>query len=204
MRALALVALLAAAAAAVPQLVPVNPKRKKKAPPPPAPQLLGAHTGAPYWFKTYSTAPYLEIWTGALALKNFSKDVPSVVKAVEAHGGALTQPIGNFVANSKDQTQQLTFSLPKDHAADLLKDLRKLGDMPDPMIRTMGAPIPLAEVRSKIAVMMKEKTDHAAELAKVPAAAGAEEEILEHLLMVEEVGARASAQVRFNLSVSQK
>lgn len=205
MRALPLVVLLAAAASAAPQLVPANPRKKKAEEKRlPAPQLEGAHTGNPYWFKTYSTAPYLEIWTGALALKDFSKDVPNVVKAIEANGGALTQPIGNFVANSKDKTQQLTFSLPKEHAPALLKALRKLGDMPDPMVRIMGAPIPLEEVRSKIAVMMKEKTDHAAELAKVPAAAAAEEEILEHLLMVEEVGARASTQVRFNLNVSQK
>jgi hypothetical protein len=200
-----LVLLLAAAASAAPQLVPANPRKKRKAAPPaPAPQLQGAHTGQPYWFKTYSTAPYLEMWNGSLALKDFSKDVPSVVKAIEADGGALTQPLGNFVGNSKDKTQQLEFSLPKERAQALLKDLRKLGDMPDPMIRTMGAPIPLDEVRGKIAVMMKEKTEHAAELAKVPAAAGAEEEILEHLLMVEEVGARASSQIRFNLTLGQK
>lgn len=205
MRAAFLFFLLAATASALPQLAPADPKRKKKADAPrPAPQLEGAHTGNPYWFKIYSTAPYLEMWTGALALKNFLKDVPSVVKAVEANGGALTQPLGDFVSNAKEQTQQLTFSLPKDRAPALLKALRKLGDMPDPLVRTTGAPIPLEEVRGKIAVMMKEKTDHAAELAKVPAASAAEEEILEHLLMVEEVGAHASNEVRFNLAVSQK
>jgi len=46
--------------------------------------------------------------------------------------------------------------------------------------------------------------EHAAELAKVPAAAAAEEEILEHLLMVEEVGARVVTEARFNLTVRQK
>ena len=207
MKAPLLVLFLAAAASAAPQLVPANPKKKKKEAPPapaPAPQLQGAHTGAPYWFKTYSTAPYLEMWSGALALKDFTKDVPSVVKAIEANGGALTQPLASFISNPKDKTQQLEFSLPKEHAPALLKELRKLGDMPDPLVRVTGAPIPLEEVRSKIAMMMKEKTDHAAELAKVPAAAAAEEEILEHLLMVEEVGARASTQVRFNLTVTQK
>jgi hypothetical protein len=206
MRALALVALLSSFAAALPQLVPATPSRKTKkhAAPAPAPQLLGAHTGNPYWFKTYSTAPYQEIWSGSLALKNFTRDLPEVVKAIGASGGALTQPLGNFVANAKDKTQQLTFSLPKESAPNLLKSLRKLGDMPDPLVRATGAPIPLKEVRAKIAVMMKEKTDHAAELAKVPAAAAAEEEILEHLLMVEEVGARTAVEVRFNLTVSQK
>jgi hypothetical protein len=199
-RALAAVVLLAAFAAAHPQLEPATATQKA----PPSPQLQGAHTGNPYWFKTYSTAPYAEIWTGDLALKNFAGDLPKVLKAIEANGGALTQPLGNFVANTKDQTQQLTFSLPRGNAKALLKTLRKLGDMPEPAARAMGVPIPLDEVRAKIAVMMKEKTDHAAELARVPAAAAAEEEILEHLLMVEELAARAVVEVRFNLTVRQK
>jgi hypothetical protein len=204
-KALELVVALAASASAFPQLVPARPSKKaaKKAPAPAA-QPQGAHTGNPYWFKTYSTAPYAEIWTGDLALKNFAKDLPNVVKAIEANGGKLTQPIGNFVSNTKDQTQQLVFSLPRDNAKALLKSLRAMGDMPEPAVRPMGEPIPLDEVRAKIAVMMKEKTDHAAELARVPAAAAAEEEILEHLLMVEELGSRTVVQARFNLTVRQK
>ena len=200
MKALAAPVLLAVSAAAHPQLEPAVPTKKA----PPSPQLQGAHTGNPYWFKTYSTAPYAEIWTGDLALKNFADGLPKVLKAIEANGGALTQPLGNFVSNTKDQTQQLTFSLPRDNAKALLKALRKLGDMPEPAARTMGVPIPLEEVRAKIAVMMKEKTDRAAELARVPAAAAAEEEILEHLLMVEELAERVVVDVRFNLTVRQK
>lgn len=197
MRALAAVALLSSFAAAKPALVPATNA--------PAPaQAEGARTGNPYWFKVYSTAPYKEIWTGDLALKDFGRDLPKVVKAIEADGGALTQPLGNLVSSKKDQTQQLTFSLPRDRAKALLKALRKLGDMPEPAVRTTGAPIPLDEVRAKIAVMMKEKSERGAELARVPAAAAAEEEILEHLLMVEELGARVVVEARFNLTVSQK
>ena len=85
-----------------------------------------------------------------------------------------------------------------------LKSLRALGEMADPAVRPMGVPIPIDEVRAKIAVMMKEKTDRAAELARVPAAAAAEEEILEHLLMVEELTQRSVVEVRFNLLVRQK
>lgn len=202
MKALAVVAVLAAFASAHPQLAPAA--SSKSAASPSAPQLQGAHSGNPYWFKTYSTAPYAEIWTGDLALKSFARDLPKVVKAVEANGGALTQPLGNFVASAKDQTQQMTFSLPRNKAKVLLGELRKLGDMAEPAVRPMGVPIPLDEVRAKIAVMMKEKTDRAAELARVPAAAAAEEEILEHLLMVEELAGRAVVEVRFNLTVRQK
>lgn len=200
MKALALVVLLAASASAAPQLVPAMPAPA----PAPAPQLSGAHSGNPYWFKTYSTAPYKEIWTGDLALKDFANDLPKVVKAIESNGGALTQPLKDFVSSRKDQSQQLTFSLPRDNARILLKALRKLGEMQDPSVRPMGVPIPLEEVRAKIAVMMKEKAERGAELARVPAAAAAEEEILEHLLMVEELATRTVVEVRFNLLVRQK
>jgi hypothetical protein len=198
MKALALVVSLTAAASAAPKLEPAN------ATPTPAPMKWGegAHSGSPYWFKTYSTAPYKEIWTGELALKDFTLGLPKAVAAISASGGALTQPLANFVSGEK--SQQLSFSLPRRNAEALMKALRKLGDMPQPATRVMGAPIPVEEVRAKIAVMMKEKSDRAAELARVPAAAAAEEEILEHLLLVEEVARRVGTEVRFNLSVRQR
>ncbi len=197
---LALAAALAASAFAAPKLVPAV--LGSAADTAPAPQLVGAHSGDPYWFKTYSTAPYKEIWTGDLALKDFAGGLKKAVAAIQAGGGVLTQPLSTFVSSGK--SQQISFSLPRKNAPALLKALRRLGDMPEPGKRTMGAPIPIEEVRAKIAVMMKEKTDHAADLARVPAAAAAEEEILEHLLLVEEVASRVGAEVRFNLTVSQK
>ena len=201
MKALAVVALLSAAASAAPKLAPASQSTQAAASPR---RLTGEHTGDPYWFKTYSTAPYKEIWTGDLALKNFDHDLPNVVREIEGNGGVLTQPLKNFVSNPKERTQQITFSLPRDHAKALIKSLRALGDMPDPSVSPMGVPIPVDEVRAKIAVLMKEKTDRAADLARVPAAAAAEEEILEHLLMVEELASRVVVEVRFNLSVRQK
>ncbi|MFI5362838.1 MAG: hypothetical protein ACHQ49_12770 [Elusimicrobiota bacterium] len=191
--------LTASPAAAAPQLAPAT-----AAPPAPASRPTGPGAGEPYWFKTYSTAPYAEIWTGDLALKHFARDLPKIVKAIENNGGALTQPLANFVSSQKDQTQQLSFSLPRDRAQALLKAFRTMGDMAEPAVRPMGTPIPIKEVRAKIDVMMKEKTDHGAELARVPAAAAAEEEILEHLLLVEELSSRAVSELRFNLLVRQK
>jgi hypothetical protein len=193
-----LIPLFAVAAAAAPQL-----ELGKNAAPPAAQAPVPA-PGQPYWFKTYSTAPYSEIWTGDLALKDFSRDLLKAVDAVQKNGGTLTQELKNFVSSTKDPSQQLTFTLPKKNAPALLKALRKLGDMKDPAVRAMGVPIPLDEVRAKIAVMMKEKSERGAELARVPAAAAAEEEILEHLLMVEELAARVDVEVRFNLLVRQK
>jgi hypothetical protein len=197
---LAVVVLLAASASAAPQLVPATATPA----PSPAPQLEGAHSGGPYWFKTYSTAPYKEIWSGDLSLRNFERDLPKAVAAIQGNGGVLTQPLANFVSSRKDKTQQIVFTVPRKSAEALLKSLRALGDLPNPKVQTTGVPIPLDEVRAKITVMMKEKTDRAAELARVPAAAAAEEEILEHLLMVEEVAAHAVVEVRFDMTVRQK
>lgn len=164
----------------------------------------GFRAGEPYWFKTYSTAPCAEIWTGTLALKDFATGLPKVVKAIEANKGVLTQPLVNFVSSQKDRSQQIIFSLPRQNTKPLLKSFRALGDMAEPAARPVGVPVPLDEVRAKIALMMKEKTDHAAELARVPAAAASEDEILAHLLLVEELAARTVVEVRFNLLVRQK
>jgi hypothetical protein len=162
------------------------------------------HPDAPYWFKTYSTAPYKEIWTAELVVKNLDAVLPKLVAAVEKGGGTLTQPLETFVSSREEHSQQVAFSAPGKRAKGLIKVLRKFGRMDAPAVRPVGVPIPLDEVRAKIKVIMKEKTDHGVELAKVPAAAAAQEEILEHLLMVEEVAARADSEVRLNLTLRQK
>jgi len=169
-----------------------------------APAAPAPRPGEAYWFKTYSTAPYKEFWTAELVVKDFARGLPKALTAIEKAGGKLTQPIGNFASSKKDESQQLSFTIPRAGAKSLLKPLRKLGDMADPGVRFTGAPIPLPEIEAKIDVLMKEKTDHAAELAKVPGSAAAAEEILEHLLMVEEVAKRVDAEVLFDLQVRRK
>lgn len=160
--------------------------------------------GGAYWFKTYSTAPYKEYWTAELTVKDFPTTMPKVVDAVAKNGGKLTQPLRNFASSKTDESQQLSFSMPAPGAKALLKSLRTLGKLPDPAVRTTGAPIPVDEVKAKIAVLMKEKTEHADALAKVPASAAAVEEILEHLLLVEEVSSRTETEVLVNLQVRRE
>lgn len=162
------------------------------------------HPGDPYWFKTYSTAPYKEIWTLELVVKDLDAVLPKVVAAVEKGGGTLTQPLATFVSSREEHSQQLSFSSSGRHAKSLMKALRKFGKLETPAVRPVGLPIPIDEVRAKIKTIMKEKTDHATALAQVPAAAAAQEEILEHLLMVEEVAERTDAEVRVNLTLRQK
>lgn len=160
--------------------------------------------GEPYWFKTYTASLYSEYWTGDLALKDFSRDLPKAFAAIEKAGGQPTQPLANFAASVKDKTQQLSFAIEDKAGQALLKSLRRLGDLPDPLARPVGAPVPVEEVKAKIAALMKERVERAAELARVPASAAAAEEILEHLLMVEDLSRRAQGRVLFNLQMRQK
>lgn len=170
----------------------------------PAPAFAPPRSGEPYWFKTYSTAPYKELWSAELAVADYARDLPKALTAVEKAGGKLTQPLGNFASSKKDEVQQLSFTLPRRNSDALVKSLRKLGAMGDPLVRAAGAPIPLAEVKKKIDLLMKEKAERAAELAKTPATAAAAEEILEHLLLVEEVARREDAEILFDLQVRRK
>lgn len=187
MRTLALAALLAASAASAA-----------------GPEFAAPRPGEPYWFKTYSTAPYKETWTGELAVKDLERALPALVEKIGKGGGALTQPLGNFVSSRSDRSQQISFTVPLRKAKGLLKSLRRLGELSEPKVRPLGSPIPLAEIQAKIKVIMKEKADHAAALAQAPAAAAAQEEILEHLLLVEDVAKRTETEVLFNLLVRQK
>jgi hypothetical protein len=176
-----------------------------------APAASGAPAGnglpaakAPYWLKAYSTAPVQENWSATLALKNFDADLPKVLKAISDEGGALTQDPKSFVSSRTPRGQQLILTIPKERAKGLLKAWRRLGDLPAPQTLSTGAAIPVDEVRAKIDRLMKERVERAAELAKLPVAQELEDEVLEHLLLIEEVGRDARAPVRIDLSVRQR
>lgn len=171
--------------------------------------LAAPDPGAPrpseaYWLKIYSTAPIREFWTGTLTLKDPDAALPKALKAIEAEGGRLTAPLADFAAAKDGSERQLSLGVPRRRAAALLKRLRKLGELPDPLARSAGAPIPLAEVKAKADRLIKEQATQAAALAKVPAAAAAAREILEHLLLVEEVAEKSEPQVVFNLTVRRR
>jgi hypothetical protein len=154
-----------------------------------------------YWFKTYSTAPYKQFWTIELAVKDFRRDLPKVAAQVKEEGGVLSAPMEDFAGSDKGGVQQMSFSLSLRRAKGLLRRLRRIGDAPDPRVRAAGAPIPLNEVEAKIETIQKERREHARALAEAPAAAAAQEEILEHLLLVRDVARRAETQVLVNLTV---
>ena len=155
----------------------------------------------PYWLKTYSLAPYRETWSGEISVKTLSVALPKVAAAIEKGGGHLTQPLANFVAASTEQ--QLSVIVPLKKSKALLAALRKIGKCPEPAVRSLGAPIPLDEVRAKLARLTKEKTENMAALAQVPAAAEAVDEMIEHLANVEAVARTTDGEVLWNFTVKE-
>lgn len=155
----------------------------------------------PYWLKTYSPAPYRETWSGELSVKTLSVAMPKVAAAVEKGGGRLTQPLALFAGSATEQ--QLSLSVPRDKAKALLKALRKLGKAADPAVRPFGAPIPLDEVREKLARLTKEKREKWGALAQTPAAAEAVDEMIEHLSGVEAAALSTDGDVLWNLTVKE-
>jgi hypothetical protein len=158
---------------------------------------------APYWLKEYSVAPRQESWNATLTVKSLDRDLPKVLEAISAAGGALTQEPKSFVASAANHTQQLVLVVPRGRAQALLKRWRKLGELPAPAESSPQAPVPVDEVRKKIDRLMKERVERAADLAKLPVALELEDEVLERLLLVEEV-AREGGSVRVDLLVRQR
>ncbi|MBI2385522.1 MAG: hypothetical protein HYV14_05845 [Elusimicrobia bacterium] len=180
MKTLALVFLAAAAAAAVAAPVP---------------------HGKPYWLKTYSQSPYRETWSGDLAVKKLDAALPKVVAAVEKSGGRLTQPLALFAGSSTEQ--QLSFIVPQKSAKALLQEMRKLGKAADPAVRPHAAPVPLDEVREKLARLTRERAGSKAAFASAPATAEAVDEMIEHLTFAEAVASSTDGEVLWNLTVKE-
>lgn len=155
----------------------------------------------PYWLKTYAQSPYRETWSGDLAVKKLDAAMPKVVAAVEKGGGRLTQPLALFAGSATEQ--QLSLSVPQKKAKALLKELRKLGKAADPAVRPFGAPVPLEEVREKLARLTKEKSEKWGALAQTPAAAEAVDEMIEHLAAVEAAARSTDGDVLWNITVKE-
>ncbi len=155
----------------------------------------------PYWLKTYSLAPYHETWRGELEVKKLDAALPKVVAVIEKGGGRLTQPLANFVGSSTEQ--QLSLIVPQKKAKALLQALRKLGKAAEPAVHPNGMPVPLGEVREKLARLAKEKIENPVALAQTPAAAEAVDEMIEHLANAEAVARSTDGEVLWNLTVKE-
>lgn len=155
----------------------------------------------PYWLKTYSLAPYREMWSGDISVKTLSVALPKISAAIEKGGGHLTQPLANFAASSTEH--QLSVIVPHKKSKALLAALRKIGKCPDPAVRSNGTPIPFEEVREKLGRLTKEKMMNQASLGQTPAAAEAVDEMIEHLANVEAVARTTDGEVLWNFTVKE-
>lgn len=156
------------------------------------------------WLRTYSLAPYKEQWSLDAEVKDLKKDLPKVLKAFEKSGVVLTQPLESFPASKVEGSQQLSLRGSASAGRAALKSFQKLAKVGEPRVRYTAEPVPLPEVKAKIAKLQLEKKEHAAELAKLPATAALADEMLQHLMMVETVRENTDNEVLINMTLREK
>lgn len=154
------------------------------------------------WLKTYALQPYREIWSGPIEVKKLDAALPKLVAAVEKGGGKLTQPLANFPGTPDEQ--QISILVPLPAAKPLLKELRKLGKVEDPLVRRMRDPTPLPEVREKLGSLLKERAEQSLPFTQMPASAALVDALIEHLSAVIAVETSGGTEVLWNIVVREK
>ena len=166
--------------------------------------LLCAATGADAarWLKIHSLSPYKTHLNSELTVKDLAAALPRLASAVEKEGGRFTQPLELMAA--ADGVQQVSVAISEKGAKRLAKSLRALGEMPEPR-RAPARGVPdAAEIRSSLAVLLKERADNAALYARLPAAAQAVDEIIAHLTDAQAAAADEKSAVLWNLTVRRR
>ncbi len=157
----------------------------------------------PYWLKTYNLTPHRVTWTVTLSLRDFDRDAGRVAALVVENGGVLAAKPSGFVSDRRAKQSQLVFSAPHARAERALKKLGALGRVSRPVVGVVGEAIPEAEVARKIDRLLKERTEHAAELRKMPQIRAAVDEILESLFRAQQAAQDDERTVRVDLLVRQ-
>ena len=156
------------------------------------------------WLKIYPLAPYRETWAVAIEVKSMAKDLPRVMQVVEKRGGQLTAPMRNSVASMTGGTQQLMYRLNEKGATAALKDLRKIGLVPPPLVRPAGERAPLQEIKRKSEELSRDRREHSAELARMPAVSALVDAVLGHLVTAQVSAEKAETEVLLNITVEEK
>lgn len=156
------------------------------------------------WLRVYPLSSYREFWTTTTEVKSLQKDLPRVMAAVEKHGGSLVTPLANSAASPTAGTQQLTYRLTAKDAPGALKALKKVGLTPPPQVRATGEKLPASEIKSKLEALSKDKRDHAAELARMPAVSALVDAAMGHLAAADAVSERAEGEVVLDLTVQER
>ncbi|TPW16734.1 MAG: hypothetical protein FD126_3812 [Elusimicrobia bacterium] len=87
------------------------------------------------WLKIYPVTSIKESWRLDIEVKSLEKGLPKVLDAFTKAGAALTQPRELFIRSETEKSQQLSYRLSIPGARGLLKPLKKLGKLAEPVIR---------------------------------------------------------------------
>ena len=157
-----------------------------------------------HWLKMYSLSPYKETWNLTIEVKDLDKDLPRLLEHFERSQATLTVPLANSLASPTDRSRQLSYRLPLKTAKTTLKQLKKIGSFNEPAVRPAYDPVPIDEVKEKIAKLVADKNSNPQALAAMPGVSAVVEELLEHLFLVEHLRERAAAEVLLNMTVREK
>lgn len=155
------------------------------------------------WLRVYVLQPYREFWNLTVELKDLDKELPRLQEVLEKAGGSLTVPIQNLAASPESRLLQMSWRLPHNNGKALLKAIRKFAKTADPLVRPPSEPIPLAEVRAKLAKLSEERETGRQALSSLPAVAALLEESLEHLRLAQSVGEKAQGLILLNMTVRE-
>lgn len=156
------------------------------------------------WIKTYSLSPYNEMWNLSVTVKNLDKDLPKIIKVLEAQGAVANIPIGQSVGSSTDKSQQLSYKLSEKAAKGALIKLKKFDPKVSPRMTHNGELVDLAEVGEKLDKLTTERNLHRAELQAMPGIAAMADEMIQHLATVKKVRETVETQVLLNMTVREK
>lgn len=156
------------------------------------------------WTRLYSLAPYREVWTLTVDVKQYEKGLPQVLKAFEDAKVKLTMPLSEFPHGAEAKSQQLSYKLTEKIGRGLVKKLQKIGTVAGPKITHTGEPVNLDEVSDKLAKLTADKSAHSTELAQMPSVSAMVDEMIQHLSAVKQVRESVDTEVLLNMTVREK
>jgi hypothetical protein len=156
------------------------------------------------WTRLYSLAPYREVWTLTVDVKQYDKGLPDVLKIFDDANVKLTIPLTEFPHGAEAKSQQLSYKLTEKIGRGLLKKLQKIGAVTGPKITHAGEPVNLAEVSDKLAKLTADKSAHSTELAQMPSVSAMVDEMIQHLSAVKQVRESVDTEVLLNMTVREK
>ena len=199
-------ALLLLIAAAAP-LRAADPNAKAKSPFPGSGDVESKDLVAPApvdWTRIYSLAPYREVWTLTVDVKDYAKGLPRVLKIFSDAGIKPTLPLEQFPHGADLKSQELSYRLTAKSGAGVLKKLQKAGAVGGPKVTHTGEPINLREVDDKLAKLSADRNAHQTELAQMPSISALVDEMIQHLSAVKMVRESVDTEVLLNMTVREK